>query len=177
MTAFRDYLADKRAAVHAARQRVTETNPQPKQVSAIVTASGRDGVRRVRIRDHRSLLDSGVEMGGFDLGPSPVETLLGALGGCLAHTIIVQAAAKDLPLDSVEVEVTATVNPKAGHPSHPDVPVHPTNIAYVARIDSPADPDRIQRLLEAAERVCPVTALLTDPQPVAGSLVHTRAGA
>ena len=175
MTAFRDYLADKRAAVQAVRHRVTETNPPPKQIAVSVTATGRDGVRRVSIRDHRQLLDSSIELGGFDLGPSPVETLLGALGGCLAHTIIVQAAARSVPLDGVSIDVSATIDPRAGHPKHPEVPVHPTAITYVARIESPADHATIKRLLESAERVCPITSLLTGAHSVAGNLVHIGA--
>ncbi|MFM9107522.1 MAG: OsmC family protein [Chloroflexota bacterium] len=176
MSGFRDYLDDKRTAVLAARERVAETTPPPRQVTATVTAADRAGVRRVRIRDHHGLLDSGPEMGGFDLGPSPVESLLGALGGCLAHTIIVQAAARQIPLDAVTVEVAATVDPRAGHPAFPDVPIHPTGITWIARIQSPAETERLTRLVETAERVCPVTALLTEPQPVSGSLIHIGAG-
>ena len=74
--------------------------------------------------------------------------------------------------ETTRVEVSATIDGRAGLPAFPEVPFWPTDIAYVARIASPAGEDEIRRLLEAAERVCPVTALLTQPQPVTGSLVH-----
>ena len=173
MSGLRDYLVDKKTAVTAARERVAQTDPAPKRVEAIVRTEGRSGVRRVQIRGHQFLTDSGPEMGGFDLGPSPVETLLGALGGCLAHTIIIQAAVRTIPLDSLEVTVSATSDPRAGHPAHPDIPVHPRDITYEVRITSPENQERIERLVEASEKVCPITSLLVNPQSVTGSVVVT----
>lgn len=173
MSGLRDYLVDKKTAVTAARERVAQDNPAPKRVAAKVRAEGRSGVRRVQIRGHQFLTDSGPEMGGFDLGPSPVETLLGALGGCLAHTIIIQAAVRNIPLDSLEVTISATSDPRAGHPAHPDIPVHPQDIAYEVQITSPASQERIERLVEASEKVCPITSLLVNPQTVTGSVVVT----
>lgn len=177
MSGVQGYLDAKRTAMRAQRTRVASGEAAPKRVSAQVNVEGRAGVRRVRVRDFQFLTDSGPETGGFDLGPSPVEVLLGALGGCLAHTIVVQAALRGVPLDALSVDVSATVDPRAGHPAHPDVPVHPREIAYVARIDSPADEATVRALLDAAERVCPVTALLTEPQEVTGSLAYSHSGA
>ncbi len=115
-----------------------------------------------------------MEMGGFDLGPSPVETLLGALGGCLAHTIIIQAAVRNILLDSLEVTITATLrSPCRTLLAHLDIPVHPQNITYDVQITSPASQDRIERLVEASEKVCPITSLLVNPQLVTGSVVVT----
>ena len=173
MSGLREYLVDKKTAVTAARDKVAQTNPAPKRVEAKVRAEGRSGVRRVQIRGHQFLTDSGPEMGGFDLGPSPVETLLGALGGCLAHTIIIQAAVRNIPLDSLEVTVSATSDPRAGHPAHPDIPVHPRDITYEVQITSPESPERIERLVDASEKVCPITSLLVNPQSVTGSVVVT----
>ena len=173
MSGLREYLVDKKAAVTAARERVAQSNPAPKRVEAKVRAEGRSGVRRIQIRGHQFLTDSGPEMGGFDLGPSPVEALLGALGGCLAHTIIIQAALRNIPLDSLEITVSATSDPRAGHPAHPDIPVHPRDITYEVQITSPESQERIERLVEASEKVCPITSLLVNPQSVTGSVVVT----
>ncbi|MFT4039145.1 MAG: OsmC family protein [Thermomicrobiales bacterium] len=171
MSGLREYLIDKKIAVTAARERVAQGAASPKTVQAKVRAEGRSGVRRVQIRGHQFLTDSGPEMGGFDLGPSPVEALLGALGGCLAHTIIIQAAARNIPLDALEVTVSATADPRAGHPKHPDVPVHPQDITYLVEITSPESPERIEHLVEVSEQVCPITSLLVNPQRVTGSVV------
>lgn len=166
MSGLRDYLGDKKTAVTAARERVAQSTPAPKRIEAKVRVEGRSGVRRVPVRGHQFLTDSGPELGGFDLGPSPVETLLSALGGCLVHTIIIQAAVRNIPLESLEITVSATSDPRAGHPAHPDVPVHPREIAYEVRITSP------ERLVEA-EKVRPTTSLLVSPQSVTGSVLVT----
>lgn len=173
MSGLREYLVDKKTAVTAAREKVAQTNPGPKRVEAKVRVEGRSGVRRVQIRGHQFLTDSGPEMGGFDLGPSPVETLLGALGGCLAHTIIIQAAVRNIPLDKLEITISATSDPRAGHPAHPDIPVHPQDITYEVQITSPESQERIEHLVAASEKVCPVTSLLVNPQSVTGSVMVT----
>ena len=41
------------------------------------------------------------------------------------------------------------------------------------RITSPERQERIARLVEAAEKVCPTTSLLVNPQSVTGSVLVT----
>ncbi|MCA9878255.1 MAG: OsmC family protein [Thermomicrobiales bacterium] len=162
MSGLREYLVDKKAAVAAARQQVEQENSAPRRIEATVRAEGRSGVRRTQIRGHEFLTDSSRELGGFDLGPSPVETLLGALGGCLAHTIIIQAATRDIPLDALEVSVGAVSDPGTNQPR---------DITYQVRITSPENQEKVERLVAAAESVCPITSLLVNPQRVSGSVV------
>lgn len=177
LSGLRDYLIDKKEAVTVARQKAAEGTATPKRVEAKVRVEGRSGVRRVQIRGHELLADSGPETGGFDLGPSPVEALLGALGGCLAHTILIQAAVRNIPLDALEVTVTATSDPRAGHPAHPEVPVHPRDIAYEVHITSPESQEKVERLVAASEKVCPITSLLVNPQSVSGAVVVSPSAA
>jgi uncharacterized OsmC-like protein len=50
------------------------------------------------------------ELGGRDSGPSPGETLLAALGGCVAQTYITKAAVRGVDIDELEVAIEATVD-------------------------------------------------------------------
>jgi hypothetical protein len=84
--------------------------------------------------------DSEADFAGYDLGPSSPELQLGVLGSCLTHTFLIQAATLGVPLDSLELEITGIIDPRAGSPGFEDVPIHPHEIRYVVLIASSAAP-------------------------------------
>ena len=161
-----DYLADKRAAVLARDAAVAAGTAQPVALQARVTAEGRSGVRRIRIRDHQVVSDSPPHFAGYDLGPSSPELQLGVLGSCVTHIFLIQAASRQVPLRHLEVEVSGTIDPRGGKPGHEDTPLWPHDIAYTVHIDSPASRADIDALFEAVERTCPILNLLRNPQPI-----------
>jgi uncharacterized OsmC-like protein len=125
-------------------------------LTARVRAEGRSGIRRIRIRDFQVISDSEADFAGYDLGPSSPELQLGVLGSCLTHTFLIQAATVGLPLDSLELEITGIIDPRAGSAGFEDVPIHPHEIRYVVFIASSAAPAEIRVLREAVERDCPI---------------------
>lgn len=170
MSTLNDYLDQKRAALAERRKdAIDESAIIPRSVR--VRAEGRSGVRRVRIRDFQIVSDSPADFAGYDLGPSSPELLLGALGSCLTHSYLIQAADLGVPLDSLEVEISAPLDPRAGliGKSHS---IFPDGITYTVFIESPAGTAETERLRKAVERACPILNFLQAPRPIKGSLQH-----
>jgi len=168
-----EYLDQKRLALQRRHEHIQQTGGAPTSLNAKVTVEGRSGIRRIRIRGHQVISDSGPDFAGYDLGPGSPELQLGVLGSCLTHIFLIKAAERHVPLDSLDVEVSGQIDPRVGQPGYEDVPVYPHNIAYIAHISSPASEEEIAELYEAVERACPILNLLINPQQINGSFVHT----
>lgn len=170
----RAYLEVKRAALLAKRE-AERVRPltEPNRLRARTKAEDRSGVRRIRIRHHQILSDSPLDFAGYDLGPASPEIQLGVLSSCLTHIFLIQAADLRIPLDSLEVEVQADQDPRAGAPGFEQVPIYPHNISYTVHITSPATKERIRELHETVERKCPIYNLLVNPQHITGRVVLT----
>jgi uncharacterized OsmC-like protein len=142
-------------------------------LQANVRAEGRSGIRRIRIRDFQIISDSGPELAGYNLGPGSPELQLGVLGSCLTHIFLIQAAYREVPLNTLEVEISGEIDHRAGQPGYENVPVYPHNISYTVHVDSPASDEDITALHEAVEKACPILNLLINPQQIDGTVVHT----
>jgi uncharacterized OsmC-like protein len=174
MTTLNEYLAQKRAAILARR---AKNFTEPSRIKARVSAEGRSGVRRIRIRDFQVISDSGPDFAGYNLGPSSPELQLGVLGSCLTHVFLIHAADRGVSLDSLEVEVSGQLDPRAGRPGFEQIPVYPHNLSYTVHITSPASSEEIAALHEAVERACPILNLLLNPQQISGTIALTASEA
>ena len=177
MSHLNEYLAEKRAAVLARSAAVAAGTAQPAHLKAHVRAEGRSGVRRLRIREHQVISDSPPEFAGYNLGPSSPELQLGVLGTCVTHIFLIQAAERQVPVESLEVEVTGIIDPRGGRPGHEATPIWPHEIGYTVHIDSPASRAEIDALFEAVERTCPILNLLRNPQNIRAEVRHTASSA
>ena len=89
MSNLNEYLGQKREAVLLRNARDPQT-VEPVKLRAQVSAEGRSGVRRIRIRDPSGGERQPADFAGYDLGPSSPELLLGSLGS-LTHIFLIKA--------------------------------------------------------------------------------------
>jgi len=167
MAALDSYLERKTAAM---AERRTDYTATPEKSLVKLTASshvaGITGARPTRVGNFSILTDSGPGLAGHALGPTAPELMLGALASCLVHTYLIQAVLLNIPLDNVEVEISASLDyaPVIGLPSSEPPQLH--DVTYHAKITSPASADQIARMHEAVDTSCPVLNTLRNPVEV-----------
>jgi uncharacterized OsmC-like protein len=180
----REYLKYKRAAVlwrENRRTRGEQSNPdslqnrgerKPQLDRLHVEIDPISGVRRLHIRHFNLLHDSPLDFGGRDLGPSALEHQLGVLTSCITHITEIQAASRQVVLDSLAVSAEGIYDPRAGRPGFENVPAYPHEIHYTVHYRSPHSYEDIVALRDAVEAVCPIYNLLLAEQKIEGRIVR-----
>ena len=103
---------------------------------------------------HVLVADEPIAAGGDDLGPTPYELLLAALGSCTAMTLRLYARRKGWRLERVEIRLSHGRRP-AGAADDAPLGERIDRIDREIRLDGPLDAVQRARLLEIAGR-CPV---------------------
>ncbi|CAN5681556.1 OsmC family protein [soil metagenome] len=78
-------------------------------LSAKIHTVGCSGLRTASVRGFRLSSGDGADVAGFDLGPSPEEHLLAAVGSSLAQAISNVACSRDLSIDRIDIALDAEV--------------------------------------------------------------------
>jgi uncharacterized OsmC-like protein len=169
------YLSNKAGAMAAAARAIGSGDAARETIAAECSVSDLTGIRRVRIRDFQVISDSGPAFGGFGLGPSSPELLLGVLASCLTHTYLIGAAQRGISLDGVHVRFEAENNDAAFLGLSTADPSYPFNIRGFVRIESRASEAELEALHTYAAGTCPLTKLVREscsvdisPVPAAG---------
>lgn len=167
MTTLREYLNAKGDAISATAAAKPDPNDWRETVTATCTADDRTGVRKLRIRDWLIIGDSGPGFGGFSLGPSSPELLCGVISTCLTHTYEIGASVMGIPLDRIEVRVSALNNDSRFGGIETDDPPLPWDITARVSIEAPdASADQLATLHAYASERCPLTNLIRTGAPV-----------
>lgn len=167
MTSLREYLDAKGAAIRATA--AAKPNPEDwrETISATCVADDRTGVRKLRIRDWTIIGDSGPGFGGFSLGPSSPELLCGVISTCLTHTYEIGASLLAIPVDRIEVRVTALNNDARFGGIQTEDPARPWDLTATVRLDAAdATGAQLAELHTYASERCPLTNLIRNGTPV-----------
>lgn len=111
------------------------------------------------------------ELLGENTGATAIETVLGALGACMTGTFAVQATARGVRVDALEVDLECTIDLSGFFGLRPVRPgLRDVTLTYHVTAD--ADEETLAEVLEAARALSPVFDTVTRPVEVT-----TRLGA
>ncbi len=122
----------------------------------------------IQARDHKMTVDEPAPIGD-NAGMTPMEMLLGAIGGC--KSIVFKATAKNLKIaySKLEIEVEGDFD-SAGYMGDPTVPIGFSAIRTIYHIDTEASKAEIETLIAYVESHCPVAATI-DVAPEMSSIL------
>jgi uncharacterized OsmC-like protein len=111
-------------------------------------------------------------LGGVDSAPSPVETVVAALAGCLTNGIASNAALFDVPLDRIDIEMEADIDFRGVLGHDKSVRNGLSDIRYTVTIQSPAPEDKVRRCKETIDRKSAVLDTLANPVNITSKFVY-----
>ena len=120
---------------------------------------------------HSFIADEPEADGGDNLGPSPYELLLWALGACTAMTLLLYARRKEWPVEDISVQLTH--DRVHADDSNAAVDGEATRVEVIERqisIRGALDAEQTQRLLEIAGR-CPVHRTISSAPKVVDTIL------
>ena len=121
-----------------------------------VTARNPDGMAgTIKAGSFEWGYDEPEEAGGTETGPTPVDVFLGALASCLSLSTRFQAQKRDTPVDGIDVTTEAD-------PEHGSV----ERLSATIRLETDADDETLERLVELGERGCHVSQLVSEDVPI-----------
>ena len=123
-------------------------------------------------KSHSIVVDEPPEFGGCDLGVSPVELVLAALGTSQEIMYSKLASIMGIELEDCDVRLTAELDVRGLLGIKDDESISPgfSKINYETTIKSSASNEEMQKLINAVEKQCPVLDILTRNVKVAGSV-------
>ena len=116
----------------------------------------------IHIRHHTVIADELIQDGGTDVGPTPMEILLGTVGACVAVTTQAYAKRKNWPLEGVSVELDMERINSMDYPAYEGNAPFIHEIREAIHFDGPLTDDQRARLMSIASK-CPVHLTLENP--------------
>jgi uncharacterized OsmC-like protein len=172
----REFLAEKHLASRGAKppegpsRYATAVVRNADPLRAHIKVEGGSGIRHIRtdVSNFQIIHDSPRHLAGHNLGPVAEEHILGVMITCLTHIYEMQAASKQVVLDTLELEVEGTLTSRLGSATPPTY----KGIGYSVHIGSPESKETIEQLQQAVEAICPIYNMLKDPQEIKGSVAR-----
>ena len=117
-------------------------------------------------RDFTTIIDEPESLGGSNLGPSPVELALSALGACQEITYRLYADKLGIPLEKIEIDLSGNLDFKGFLALDDNIRPGYLGINVTVNIESTASDAEIDKLKDIVNAHCPVLDLFSNKTPV-----------
>nr|WP_070959900.1 OsmC family protein [Hyphomonas sp. Mor2] len=117
-------------------------------------------------KDQEITVDVGKGMGGQDAGPTPSTLLRTALSSCIAIGIKLWASREDVLIDKITVAVDTDVDARGILAVSDDVTPGFGAISIAISVESDAEADAIERVIEKSFRYSTLLDVFCKPQAV-----------
>ena len=117
-------------------------------------------------RGFKTIIDEPESLGGSNLGPSPVELALAALGACQEITYRLYADKLGIPLKKIEVDLSGNLDFKGFLALDDNIRPGYLGINVTVNIESTASDAEIDKLKDIVNAHCPVLDLFSNKTPV-----------
>jgi uncharacterized OsmC-like protein len=144
-----------------------------RHVTTVIDQFSAAGGTHQRAARHQLDTDLPTPLMGTDVGPSPLEVALSALGSCVATTVVVHAAAKGIELDNVEVTIAGKLDLR-GFLNLADVRTGYQRLDLKVSFQSGLAEKEVARFVESATRFSPVLDLFRRGTQVAVTATSPR---
>ena len=166
------------ADIKAAVEKIVESvsgSPESGQFKYRVDTAWEDDVRcSANVRKFPAMvIDEPPAFGGSDLGPSPVELVLAALGTCQEIMYVALASVMGIPLQKCHVALEGDLDVRGllGMGKEENVPPGFTKIHYKTTLESSASQEQLQQLADAVNEQCPVLDMLVRSVDVSKEVI------
>ena len=145
-----------------------ESNAPADQIPAghvLVRSRGDSLTQDVFAGNHSMVADEPTAVGGNDLGVTPYDLLLAALGTCTSMTLRMYAQRKQIALSGIEITLDHSRVHADDCATCDDQAARVDQITRLIRIDGDLTPDQRSRMMEIAD-MCPVHRTLFNQKQV-----------
>ena len=128
--------------------------------------------RDITVGKHHIVADELTSAGGADLGVTPYDLLLAALGTCTSMTLRIYAKRKGLNVDNIEVKLEQSRIQTSDCESCEDQAGKVDQIRRLIRLEGDLTDAQRNRMLEIAN-MCPVHRTLHNQKQITSELMNT----
>lgn len=130
---------------------------------------------RIEARDFKLLSDEPENLGGSNLGPNPVEYVLGALAACQEIVIKAHAGQLGIKLTSVRVEAEGDIDLRGFFNISDESRAGFNKVRYHTVIETEdTDHQKLKKLKELSLNRCPVLDIIQNPVEVDATVSYVN---